>query len=114
MTYDVIAARIDARDDYEIVAVVTLRRRADALEGEVWVAAGIPEELHGTVDTLTGNGKTGHVRAYPRMADVWPVGDSLDCWCPPAFQADQDAALAAVRAAALTLWREAPASEVSA
>jgi len=108
-TYEIIDSRVEDPDEpeyaspYEITAVVTLRRD-DGVTADVWLAAGIPDWRRGEYNNLTHNGTRGVAGAIDTYSDTWPVGDSLDCWCPAEFEDDYKQALAAASPAALRLW----------
>jgi hypothetical protein len=59
-------ARVESRTRWQAVVVVDT-----AEHGEVWTVVGVPDSDIGTAQTLGSDSG---------LVDVWPVGDSLDCW----------------------------------
>lgn len=98
-SYEVLAAHVepDHVGEYSGAVVVDLRRD-DGVEGDIWVAAGVPDHLVGTAKA------SGHTY---RMKDVWAWGATHDDWCPSQFDyRDMTAMLDAARKVALKTWTE--------
>ncbi len=94
--YERIIASVRAADEWETTVAIVIMRE-DGVVGDVWVAAGVPDYQRGSATAAASN------RGYE---DVWPVGDSLDCWCPAEFRGDAEAVLEFVHDIALETHRD--------